>query len=392
MCDLLLNRRAKDVISTGWSPSGDPLAFHGRLPGYRPTRLYRLARLASVLSVGKVFIKDESHRFGLPAFKVLGASWAVYRKMLQALGEEPDWVELDDLHAVLADLRLRRLVTATDGNHGRGVARTAAWLGLEAHVFVPAGTVEARIRGIESEGAKVHIVKGSYDEAVRRAARAAGGKHTWLIQDTSWDGYEDIPRWVIEGYSTLFREIDEELEAMDEAQPDLVLVQVGVGSLAAAAVMHYRGQGRLKPPRIVSVEPRDADCAICSARRGESVSAPGPHRSIMAGLNCGTLASIAWPILDQGMDAFMAIGDDYSRRAMRMMSDHGLTTGESGAAGLGGLLALLSSPVDAGMRSAGLRALSIGPSTRVLLISTEGATDPDSYESIVGRPPAVTAG
>ncbi|UCD76241.1 MAG: diaminopropionate ammonia-lyase [Phycisphaerales bacterium] len=384
MSELHLNPRVDSPAAVGWPLDGDPRAFHRRLPGYRPTPLHRLPDLAAQLNVGGVLIKDESDRFGLPAFKVLGASWAVYREIINALGgEEPAWQDIDELREIVADLKPLRLVTATDGNHGRGVARTAAWLGLEAIVFVPAGTVAARIAGIEAEGATVHVIDGSYDETVCRAAEAAADERAWLIQDTSWSGYEEIPRRVIEGYSTLFREIDEELEAASEPPPDLVLVQIGVGSLAAAAVMHYRAKAKAKQPRIVGVEPTDAACALESAKAGSSVTVTGPHESIMAGLNCGTLASLAWPVLSAGMDAFLSIDDDLSRQAMRLMADCGLVTGESGAAGLGGLLYLLSpEAADARQR------LRIGPDPRVLIISTEGATDPVSYRRILGFDPA----
>lgn len=211
--------------------------FHAGLVGYAPTPLVELPSLAAELGVGRVFVKDESSRLGLPAFKALGATWAVHR----ALADHAEPVTL---------------VTATDGNHGRAVARTARLLGQRALVFVPEGVHPAAVAAIVAEGAEVTEVVSSYDDAVRAAATAASG--AVLIQDMAWPGYEQIPRWIVEGYSTLCWEIDEQL---GEVGPDLVAIPVGVGSLAQAVVTHYRSQpGR--PPVLLSVEPLTAACVL----------------------------------------------------------------------------------------------------------------------------------
>jgi diaminopropionate ammonia-lyase len=275
------------------------------------------------------------------------------------------------------------LVTATDGNHGRAVARVAAWFGLGARIFVPAGTSEQRRTAIESEGASVIEVEGTYDEAVARAAETKG-ERVLIIQDTSWQGYEEVPRWVIEGYSTMLWEIEDSLARRNLAGPDLIIVQVGVGSLAAAVVSHYRREGVLPVPRIVAVEPSSAACALAAFENGRIVTVPGPHESIMAGLNCGTLATVAWPVLRAGVDCFVAVEDNRAREAMRGLAASGLVSGESGAAGLAGLLELSSNPNADAVRTR----LGVNDSTRVLLISTEGATDLASYEQIVGRSPS----
>ena len=361
-----------------------PLAFHQRLPEYAPTPLIDAPALARELGVGRVLLKNESSRLGLPAFKILGASWAVYRALEARLGRglEP-WQTLPELVQLIAPLRPLTLATATDGNHGRAVARVAALFGLGARIYVPAGTAAARINGIASEGAHVEVVNGTYDDAVARAAQDANDR-CLIISDTSWPGYEDVPRWVAEGYSTIMWEIEDELARRGEAPPDLVAVQFGVGALAVAVVNHYRAAARESQPRLLSVEPLRAACMLASMEAGEIVSVPGPHDSIMAGLNCGRVSMIAWPVVSRGLDAFIAIEDERAREAMRALARIGVVAGETGASGVAGLIELLTGR-DNHQRRAELR---ITNETRVLAFITEGATDPESYDRIVGRMPA----
>lgn len=355
------------------------MEFHKRLPDYFRTPLIRLPDLARQFGVGEILLKDESRRLGLPAFKILGASWAIWRTLVEYFGcELSSWNSPDELRAQLELLKPLKLVAATDGNHGRGVAMMAKILGFEAHIFVPAGTVEARIRGIESEGAEVTVVRGTYDDAVARASEEQS-EGTFLIQDTSWEGYEQVNRWIIEGYSTIFREIEDALEENGIPGPDLVLVQIGVGSLAASVVAHYRRRDIDNAPRIVGVEPLNAACALAAMEAGRVVTLPGIQDSIMAGLNCGTLATVAWPIIRDGIDCFLAIGDDWSRRAMRALAREGVSTSESGAAGLAGLMALMNYPQAESCR----QYLNISGKTRILLILTEGVTDPTAYHRIM---------
>ncbi len=352
-----------------------PLAFHRRLPGYVPTPLLDAPEIARTLRVGQVLLKNESSRLGLPAFKILGASWSVYRVLEQRLGKslEP-WQTMEELRERVASLRPLTLATATDGNHGRAVARVAKMFGFAARIFVPAGTAQARIDGIASEGAQVEIVDGTYDEAVARAA-AEANERCLIISDTSWPGYEDIPRWVAEGYSTIMWEIDDELVRHDWKNPDLVAVQFGVGALAAAVVQHYQDS----LARILSVEPLRAACALASMQAGKIVDVPGPHDSIMAGLNCGRVSLIAWPIISKGIDAFIAVSDERAREAMRALARIGIVAGETGASGLAGLLELLTGSENAQRRAD----LKIDHNSRVLVFITEGMTDPVSYVQIV---------
>jgi diaminopropionate ammonia-lyase len=382
---LLLNPEFRPDFATD-SPSHAPLEMHRRLPGYVPTPLHELPTLAARLGVGQILLKDEAARLGLPAYKILGAAWATYRALALRLGREPGpWTNIRELCALIAPLLPLTLVTATDGNHGRGVARVAHWLGLGAEVYLPQGSAPARIAAIRSEGARVVEVPGTYDEAVALAA-AVSDERALLIQDHGWPGYEEIPNWVAEGYETMCLEIDAELARRAVPPPDLVLVQIGVGTLASAVIRHYRRHGLTPRPVLVGVEPTGAACALLSVAAGRPVMIPaGADASIMAGLNCGTPSTAAWPLLLAGMDAFVTVEDEQAREAMRLLAARGVVSGESGAAGLAGLLELQEGREAARARDA----LRITKTSRVLLFSTEGATDPVAWERVVGRPPTM---
>jgi diaminopropionate ammonia-lyase len=312
------NPLAGPVERDGGAPG---LEFHRSLPGYAPTPLVDARAAAGALGVARVWVKDESSRLGLSSFKVLGASWAIHRA-LQERGDRP------------------RLACATDGNHGRAVARVARELGLAATVFVPADMILARRDAIAAEGARVEVVEGTYDEAVERAEQAGA----LVIQDT---GAGEVPGWIVEGYGTIGAEID--------VEPDVVAVQIGVGSFATAMVRRFAGS------RIVGVEPHAAACALASVEAGEPVEVPGPHDSVMAGLNCGRVSPGAWPVLSRGIEAFAAVSDERAREAVALLARDGVTAGESGAAGLAGLLAF--------RHELGLRAENV-----VLVVNTEGDT------------------
>ncbi|MFD7293433.1 diaminopropionate ammonia-lyase [Streptomyces sp. NPDC059897] len=320
-------------------------AFHTALPDYAPTPLTELPELAEELRLGRVLVKDESSRLGLPAFKALGASWAVHRALAGARGPVT-------------------LVTATDGNHGLAVARTARLLGHRAHVLVPRGVRPGAVAAIASEGAQVTEVPGTYDEAVRRAAEVAEEPGAVLVQDTAWPGYERIPGWIVEGYSTLCAEVDEQLGARE---PDLVVVPVGVGSLAQAVVTHYRSRPSGHAPALLSVEPEAAACVLESLTRGEATSIRTGDTD-MAGLNCGTPSTLAWPHLDAGLDAAVAVRDTDSARAATRLAELGVRAGPCGAAPLAGLRAALTGPGADERRTA----LGLGPASVVVLLSTEG--------------------
>jgi diaminopropionate ammonia-lyase len=317
-------------VARSWRTSPAPaevLAFHQSLPAYRPTPLTPVPALAAELGVGQVLVKDESHRLGLPAFKALGAWWAIHRALQEHAGAS-------------------ELVTATDGNHGRAVARRAAMLGLPAQVFVPDVVSDAAVDAIRSEGATVTVVPHSYDAAVAEAASYASGDRL-LIQDSAWPGYEVIPQHIVDGYSTLFREID--------VQPDLVVVPMGVGSVAQAAVTHYRS-GPVTPA-LLGVEPASASCVTTSLLAGELLTVP-TGKTVMAGLNCGTPPSLAWPVLRSGLDHSVTVEDDAALQAVDDLHAAGISSGPSGAATL------------AGLRAARDR-LNLMENSTVVLISTE---------------------
>lgn len=295
--------------------------------------------LAGELGVGRVLVKDESSRLGLPAFKVLGASWASH----QVLRRHPGAV----------------LVTATDGNHGRAVARMAAHFGVGATVFVPSVMRADTAALIEGEGASVVWVDGDYDAAVARAAEYADERaDRALVQDTAWNGYEQVPAWIVEGYETLLAEVDSQLGGV----PDLVAVPVGVGSLAQAVVVHYRRPGT-PHPSVLSVEPDTAACVLASLQAGQPVSVE-TSATVMAGLSCGTVSSAAWPVLRDGCDAAVAVTDEEALHAVGDLRRLGVSSGPSGAATLAGVRAALARPE----RRA---ALDLGEDATVVLLSTE---------------------
>jgi diaminopropionate ammonia-lyase len=319
------------------APSGDAAAFHRALPGYAPTRVRQLDAVAAELGLAAVQVKDESNRLGLPAFKILGAAWAVER----ALRAEPV------VHTLLA---------ASAGNHGRAVAHAAALRGLGCRVYLPKRSLAVRRQAIAAEGAEVVAVDGTYEDAVEAAAHAATEGGTALIADVGDGG---SPEWVIDGYGTLFT------EAAEQATYDLILVPVGVGSLAAAAARHGAQAG----VRIIGVEPATAACLSASLAHGAPTWVPTPGTT-MAGLDCAKVSPAAWPSLQRGIAGTVIVSDHEADAAMRELSASGLTIGESGAAPLAGLRALQRDEDCRVLRDH----LEIDGQTRALLIATEGPT------------------
>jgi diaminopropionate ammonia-lyase len=324
-------------------PSVEAGPFHAALPGYRPTPAHELEAVARELGLAAVTVKDESDRFGLPAFKVLGASWAVER----VLREHP-----------AADT----LVAASAGNHGRAVARVASWRGLRCRVFVPARSTERRRRAIDDEGAAVTVVDGDYEEAVAQARAAAAEPGCLEIADV---GESSSAHWVIDGYHTLFA------EAREQCSHDLILVPVGVGSLAAAAARHAAAirTGATASIRVIGVEPAAAACLTAALAAGRPTRIPTPGTT-MAGLDCAEVSLAAWPSLRDGIHGAITVTDYEAADAMRELADAGLAIGECGAATLAALRALVSDADCESLR----RAVSLQTRSRVLLIATEGLT------------------
>jgi diaminopropionate ammonia-lyase len=321
-------------------PSSDAAAFHRSLPGYRPTPVHALPGVAGELGLAAVGVKDESDRLGLPAFKVLGAAWAVER----ALREEPE---------------AHTLVAASAGNHGRAVARVAAWRGLRCRVFLPARSRPARREAIAAEGADVMVVDGDYEDAVAQA-RAAGATPGHLeIADVGDSG---PARWVIDGYQTLFAET---AQTAGDGWYDAILVPVGVGSLAAAAARFAAVTGAT----LVGVEPATAACLTAALAAGRPTEIPTPGTT-MAGLDCAVVSAAAWPSLRDGVHGTITVTDAEAADAMAELAGAGLAIGECGAAALAALRALAADPECAALH----RAVDLGPDSRVLLIATEGRT------------------
>ncbi|MFH1700875.1 MAG: diaminopropionate ammonia-lyase [Candidatus Zixiibacteriota bacterium] len=360
------------------------IEFHRRLPQYNPTPLISLSELSRHLGIGKLYVKDEAHRFGLKAFKSLGASYAIYRFLIS-----------ENIIAASEKLDLKNIppgkftfCTATDGNHGRAVAWTAKIMSQKAVIFMPKSAVPARIQNIESENARVIIVDGEYDDAVKASARTAKENGWIVISDTAYENYMQIPSDIMAGYQTMFKEIESQLELRNYNIPgiDLVVLQGGVGSFAASAAWYFCNRYPQKKSKLIIVEPTEAACLMASAKSpdGTLTVFEGSFKTIMAGLNCGTPSITAWPILKQTVDAFIAISDDYAREAMRkyyfpLKGDLQIISGESGASGLAGLLAIMKSPKLKNLK----QLLALDNNSRVLIFNTEGDTDPINFNRIV---------
>jgi diaminopropionate ammonia-lyase len=307
--------------------------------------------------VGRVFVKDESARMGLAAFKVLGASWAVHQVLSRRDGAGPV-----------------TLMAATDGNHGRALAWMARLVGQRAHVFVPRGVHPTAVAAIAAEGAQVTEITGTYDDAVRLAAKAAREPDAELVQDAGWPGYEEVPGWIVDGYSTLFAEVDEQLAAAGAAGtagtagPALVAIPAGVGSLAQAAIIHYRSRPGSDAPSLLTVEPGSAAGVLASLVRGE-FGTVATGETIMSGLNCGTPSRLAWPYLRDGLDAAIAVASSEAAVAARDLAGYGIPAGPCGGAALAGVRAALTGEGAEGRRAA----LALDSGGAVVLLSTEGS-------------------
>ena len=363
--------------------------FHKSLPGYKATPLVELDDLAKYYGVQKLWLKDESKRFGLNAFKVLGGSYAIGKYLSQKLGRDMSELPFnvlisDEVKKQLGDVTF---VTATDGNHGRGVAWVANKLRQKSVVYMPKGSAKMRFDAIAREGADVSITDLNYDDAVRLANKGAE-EHGWImVQDTAWDGYEEIPLWIMQGYSTIINEIVEQLEAAKEEKPTHVFLQAGVGSFAGAVqgyLAHLYGDDR---PITIICEPHGANCIYKSmeANDGKPHNVTGDLTTIMAGLACGEPNTISWIILRDNADFSVSCDDSIAARGMRVLSsplgnDQRVISGESGAVGLG-LFTVLSEKKEEYAEL--MKALKIDENSRILCISTEGDTDVEGYKNVV---------
>lgn len=361
------------------------LAFHCQVPGYGPTPLKSLPELAEKCGVKALLVKDESPRFGLNAFKGLGGIYAVAQAAGKLLGLEPEQITFPELKKPEYQVALHQMIfaTATDGNHGKGVAWAAGLLGCPAKVFMPKGSSPRRAQAIRDAGqAEVTITQWNYDDTVNYVNQCAE-KNGWvLVQDTSWGGYEQVPKWIMQGYTTMAQEAAEQLTEM----PTHIFLQAGVGAMAGAVTGYYRARYGENCPKIVLVEPYGAACIYESMEAGDGQphTAKGNGETIMAGLNCGSPCTVAWDILRDYGSYALECGDNAAKLGMRTLRRFGIVSGESGASGIGAFLELARSPEQKAK-------LGIGPDAKILFFSTEGNTDPESYEAITAGVAAARA-
>ncbi len=364
-------------------------AFHRSFPQYSVTPLARLDAMAERLGLQGLFVKDESFRFGLNAFKVLGGSFAMAKYIAEETGKSISEMTYEYMTSeqLRKDFGQATFFTATDGNHGRGVAWAARKLGQKAVIHMPRDTARTRFENVVKEGAQVTIDNLNYDDCVRlAAAEAAKAEHGIVLQDTAWEGYETVPGWIMQGYGTLALEAAEQLREMEVNRPSHVFIQAGVGCLAGAVIGFFANAFPSNPPKFVVMEAESAACLYRGACRkdGEPEIVGGDLPTIMAGLACGEPNIIGWDLLRNHADAFLSVPDWASARGIRMLAaplrgDPAVISGESGAVGMGVAEALMTDPVYAELKDA----LGLDRHSSILLISTEGDTDPIQYRNIV---------
>lgn len=363
--------------------------FHRGFPQYSVTPLANLAGMARHLGLGGMFVKDESYRFGLNAFKVLGGSFAMARYIAKEMGRDVSEMTYDYLTSeqFREDFGQATFFTATDGNHGRGVAWAAKRLHQKAVVHMPKGSTQTRFDNIAAEGATVTIEEVNYDDCVRLAAQEAEEtEHGVVVQDTAWEGYEEIPAWIMQGYGTMAAEAAEQLREAEVSRPTHIFVQAGVGSLASSMVGYYANRFASNPPKFIIVEASAADCLYkgAEAADGDPRIVGGDLQTIMAGLACGEPNTIGWDILRNHATAFCSCPDWVAANGMRRLAapvkgDPRVVSGESGAVGAGLIDAIMTDPEYKDLKEA----LDLDKNSQILLFSTEGDTDPDRYREIV---------
>ena len=386
--DLVLNTKAaerrEDISAFSVEEAAKARRFHSTFSEYKETPLVSLEKLAGKMGVKSVYLKDESFRFGLNAFKVLGASYAIANEIGGRIGQDiadlsAEKILSKETKDAIGDITF---VTATDGNHGRGVAWTANQLGQKSVVYMPKGSALERLENIRKEGATADIMDMNYDEAVRLAQKNAEEKGWVVVQDTAWEGYEDIPRWIMQGYTTMGHEIMEQIPE----KPTHIFLQAGVGSMAGAMTGFFSNLYANEKPMIVIVEPAKADCLYQTAKAddGELHIVTGDMDTIMAGLACGEPCTIGWDVLKGYADAFVRCPEYMAADGMRILAapakgDTAVVAGESGAAAFGAMTNILLDEELAEWKAT----LKLDENSRILCISTEGDTDKENYQNVV---------
>ncbi len=362
--------------------------FHMSFPHYKETPLQNLKSLAESYGVEAIWVKDESFRFELNAFKVLGGAYAIGQYLAKRLNMPLSDLSFERLKsdAIKAKLGVLTFVTATDGNHGHGVAWAARELGHKSVVYMPKGSSSLRLERIKAEGSEASITDLNYDDAVRLSNQYALDTGAILVQDSSWPGYEEIPRWIIQGYATLADESAQQIESLNSGMPTHIVLQAGVGSFASSILGYFTVKYGNNRPITIIVEPNEAACLFKSAQIGDgkAYNVTGFMPTIMAGLACGEPSMVSWDILRDYADMYLSCDDSVTELGMRILanpigSDPKIISGESGAVGMGVINLLLN---DSRYRDLS-QILKIDSNSRILLISTEGDTDPVNYKKIV---------
>ncbi|WP_367165931.1 diaminopropionate ammonia-lyase [Kosakonia cowanii] len=363
--------------------------FHQKLAGYQPTPLYALNALAACVGVDTILVKDESQRFGLNAFKMLGGVYAIAQLLCEKYHLDINAFSFE--HFKASSKEKLTFATCTDGNHGRGVAWAAQQLGQNAVIYMPKGSAQARVDAILRLGAECIVTDMNYDDTVRFTLQRAQ-KNGWeVVQDTAWPGYTKVPTWIMQGYATLIDEAIEQMAAMGSPHPTHVFLQAGVGAMAASVLNYLAETFDARRLHSVIIEPEHADCLYRSAVKGEIVKVGGEMETIMAGLACGEPNPLGWTILRNCASQFIACEDAVAALGMRVLGhplgdDPRIISGESGAVGAGLLAAIPLHPQGESLRTS----LQLNRDSVVLLISTEGDTDAQHYREVVwaGKHPA----
>lgn len=363
----------------------DSINFHRSFDQYGETPLYQLKNYAKEKGVKAIYIKDESYRFGLNSFKVLGSSYAIGKLISNKLNKNIKEISFNYLrdNGWKKEFKEMVLVTAAEGNHGRGVAWTAKQLGLEAKVYMPIGSTDNRLNYIRDLGAEAHITDMSYDNTVRYVVEQANINNWILVQNTAWEGYIEVPKWIMQGYSTLAKEI---IDQIGDNIPTHVFLQAGVGAFASVMTSVLTAYYVEKAPKVIIVEPRSAACFYESIKNDKLTNVTGKMETIMAGLASGEPNTLAFDILSKYGDLFISASDEVAKKGMRLLynpkgDDDKVISGESGAVGMGVLDEILTSKDYENIKDI----LEIDEESIMLIVSTEGDTDPDMYKAIIGE-------
>lgn len=361
--------------------------FHMSFDDYAATPLYSLDNLAKALGVKKIFVKDESNRFDLNAFKVLGGTYAITRLICEKMGKEIDEVDFNFIkNNAAAEINNVPFITATDGNHGRGIAWAAHELGQKAIVYLPMNSAKRRVEAIKETGAEAIVTDVNYDETVLMAIERSKEIGGYMVQDTAWEGYTDVPTWIMQGYTTMGMETIDQLALLGYESPTHVFLQAGVGGMAAAILGLFANVYKQKAPKAVIVEPNAANCIFTSAEfdDGEPHNVEGDLKTIMVGLACGVPNPIAWPIIRDFSEMYLTCDDAIAARGVRIFAnplkdDPKIVSGESGAAGIGAFSILMGLEDLSEIRDV----LGLDENSVVLFFNTEGDTDPVNYSEII---------